>query len=177
VHFVERRRFGVAAEAERNGLPRPAGRPTVGVSVGAELAAMAVYAPLTSDFANLEVRLTDLATGDVAGATRVQVPINGDPVVLGRALVRGVLEILDDLERLPAWDDPMATTGANVAGGEGVPPDAIANFLRGLSFEEVWRWEYAREAYQAAARADFPEAAVALARTARLRLGGSLAES
>ena len=173
VHFVERRRFATAALAERNGLPRPAGRPVVGVSVGAELSAMAVYAPLTDEFASLEVRVTDMETGVVAGTTRVTVPAEADPVVAGRALVSGVLEILDDLERLPEWDDPIA----NAARDHRVAPEAIASFLQGLSLEEVWRWEDARRAYQSATLSDFPEASAALARIARLRLGGTLAES
>lgn len=173
VHFVERRRFAAAALAERNGLPRPAGRPVVGVSVGAEFSAMAVYAPLTDELASVEVRVTAMETGIVPGASRVTVPAGADPVVVGRALVSGVLQILDDLGRLPEWDDPIA----NVARDDRVAPDVIARFLYGLSLEEVWRWEDARRAYESAAQSDFPEASAALARTARLRLGGTLAES
>ena len=173
VHFVERRRFGAAADAERQGRPRPAGRPPVGVSPGAEFAAMAVYAPLSGTLASLEVRLTDMRTGDVAGATRVQVSASADALLMGRALVEGILVVLDGLGRLPVWDDPQA----NAPGADRVGSDAIDNFLRGLAYEEAFRWEYARDAYQAASQADFPEADAALARTARLRLGGTLAES
>ncbi|MGB1779376.1 MAG: hypothetical protein ACPHQP_07460 [Longimicrobiales bacterium] len=173
VHFVERRRFSAAAAAERAGLPRPPGRPPVGVSVGAEFGVTAVYIPISQDLASLEVRLTDLESGDVAGTTRLQVSAGGDPVEMGRSMVSGILEVLDELDRRPTWDDH----DANVGSSDRVAPTAIANFLRGLAFEDVWRWEDARVAYQAALEGDFPEARAALARTARLRLGGTLAES
>ena len=88
-------------------------------------------------------------------------------------MVRGILEVLDGLNRRPAGDDPES----NVRDPGRVAPDAVANFLRGLAFEERWRWEDARAAYQAAVGGGFPEAEAALARTARLRLGGTLAES
>lgn len=173
VHFVERRRFRAAADAERAGLPRPPGRPPVGVSVGAEFGATAVYIPISGDLASLEVRLTDLESGDIAGTTRLQLPASADPVEMGRSMVAGILQVLDELDRRPTWDDP----DANVSSSDRVAPTAIANFLRGLAFEEVWRWEDARVAYQAALEGGFPEARAALARTARLRLGGTLAES
>jgi hypothetical protein len=173
VHFVERRRFSAAAADERAGLPRPASRPPVGVSIGAEFSAAAVYIPITADLASVEVRLTGLGTGDVAGTTRVQIPAPAGPVELGRAMVTGILEVLDELDRRPSWDDPRA----NVRDSNRVAPEAVANFLRGLAYEESWRWENARAAYQAAIGVDFPEAEAALARTARLRLGGTLAES
>lgn len=173
VHFVERRRFSVAAAAERTGLEPPAGRPPVGISVGAEFAAAATYAEVTTELASLEVRLTSLQTGEVVGATRLQVTPGADAVQLGRSMVSGILAVLDELNRRPLWDDPMAATRES----ERVREDILANFLQGLAYEEVWDWEEAREAYQAAVDVDFPEAAAALARTARLRLGGTLAES
>ena len=51
-------------------------------------------------------------------------------------------------------------------------------FFEDSQQRELWNWEEARRGYQAAA-ADpaFYEATAALGRTARLRLGGTLAES
>jgi len=84
----------------------------------------------------------------------VNIPAGGNPVVVGRALVSGVLEILAALGRPAARDDPLA----NAAGDHRVAPDAGASSLEELSLEEMWRWEDARRAYQSAARSDFPEA-------------------
>lgn len=52
-------------------------------------------------------------------------------------------------------------------------------FFAGLVSEEVWDWEGARAGYRAAEALDasFFEADVALARTARLRSGGTLGSS
>lgn len=176
VDFVERRRFSVAAEAERSGVRRHTGQPPAGVSRSAELSTTAVWIPTGDASAVVEVRLVRLETGDVAGATRVEVPPDADPVTLGRAIVDGVLDVLDSLGRLPTWDDPSGP--ANGRDSADVSTDAQVAFFRGLAAEEIWRWEEARRAYQeATSDADFHEAAVALARTARLRLGGTLAES
>lgn len=181
VHFVERRRFAAAAEAERRGVRRRPGQPAAGVSPGAEFSANAVWLPI-GDRAALEVRLVALETGDVAGATRVDLPANPDAVTLGRSLVTGIVQVLDNLGRRPEWIDPLdsaseATAATNAAAAAGVSPTALASFLRGLASEEAWDWEGARRGYLAAsAEPGFHEARAALARAARLRLGGTLGE-
>jgi hypothetical protein len=179
VHFVERRRFSAAAEAERRGEAKPAGQPPAGLSPGAEYSASAVWTPMGTDRAIVDVRLTHLETGDVAGAARVSVPVGTDPVTLGRAVVAGILSVLTDLGRRPAWEDPAGadTQGANAMTAAGVSPEAVRHFFLGLASEEVWDWEGARRGYQSATSDPaFYEAAAALARTARLHLGGTLGE-
>lgn len=175
LHFVERRRFDAAATASRRGEPAPPNRPPPGVSVGAELDLIAVWVPTTESTANLEIRLTRLETGDVEGTTRVTLERSADPVSVARSIVSGTLELLDDLGRRPTWNEPRA----NVSDRPRVSTDALRHFLRGLAAEERWDWEGARRGYQQAlAEAPaFLEARNALARTARLRLGGTLAES
>ena len=178
VQVVERRRFGAAAEAERAGAPRPPGAPPAGVSPGSELTASVAWVPLGSDGGTLEVRLTETATGRVAATRRARVPADPEPVGLARATVGTLLAALDELGRLPAWDDPVAGAAPPEYAVTGVPSEAVAAFVTGLAAEERWRWEEARVGYQAAARAaGFFEAEAALARTARLRLGGTLGES
>ncbi len=174
VLLVERRRFDAAATAERRGEPRPPRRPPVGVSVGADLDLIATWVPTSPGQANLEIRLTRLETGDVDGTTRVAVARDADPVTIARSIVGGALALLDEMGRLPAESD-----AANVSPGTRVSTEALRHFLRGLAAEERWDWEAARRGYQQAlaAESDFPEARNALARTARLRLGGTLAES
>ncbi|MDA0328414.1 MAG: hypothetical protein O2958_05325 [Gemmatimonadetes bacterium] len=174
VAFVERRRFAAAAAAQRAGVrPRP-GAPPVGVSQSADYGLTAVWIATGSGQASVEVRLATMQSGAIAGATRVAVAQDADPVALARAIVGGLLEVLEDLDRLPVWDDPVAV---QPLASRGTPPEAIAKFLEGLAAEEKWDWEGARRGYQAAALPNFQEAAAALARTARLRLGGTLAES
>lgn len=181
VDFVERRRFAAAAAAERRGEPRPPGRPPAGVSRSADLGIGATWIPTGADAAAVEIRLVDMETGDVVGTGRLTLPRAADGVGLARTIVRGTLRVLDELDRLPAWDDPRATPGggANVAAPSGVSTEAMRHFLRGLAAEEAWSWERARRGYQdaLAVEPDFYEARAALARTARLRLGGTLAES
>jgi hypothetical protein len=117
-----------------------------------------------------------METGEIAGATRVLISDDADPVTLARAVVDGVLEVLEELDRLPAWNDPLRLTDA--APGRRVSATALRSFLSGLASEEIWDWEGARRGYQAAAAdPSFHEASTTLARTARLRLGGTLAES
>jgi hypothetical protein len=176
VDFVERRRFAVAAEAERDGERRRDGQPPAGVSRSVDLSMNAVWIATGAEGATVEIRLVRLETGSVAGTTRRELSADADPVTLARAVVGGVLDVLDALDRLPTWDDPARRAGDDDRGD--VAPDALLAFLRGLAAEEAFRWEEARRAYQEAARdPDFHEAAAALARTARLRLGGTLAES
>jgi hypothetical protein len=178
VVFVERRRFAAAVEAERAGRARPPGAPPAGLSPGAELTAAATWVSLGSGGASLEVRLTESATGGVARTLRVLLPADAEPVGLARATVAAILEVLDALGRLPAWDDPLAATAPQAYVASGVPSGALTDFLAGVAAEERWRWESARVAYQSAARArGFFEAEAALARAARLRVGGTLGES
>lgn len=181
VDFVERRRFAAAAAAERRGEPGPPGRPPAGVSRSADLGIGATWIPTGADAAAVEIRLVDMETGDVVGTGRLALSRPADGVGLARTIVRGTLRVLDELDRLPAWDDPRATPGgdANVPVTSGVSMEAMRHFLRGLAAEEAWSWERARRGYQdaLAVEPDFYEARAALARTARLRLGGTLAES
>lgn len=176
VRFVERRRFSAAVESVRRGIRRPPGAPPPGVSQSAEFMTTAAWIPTASGQATVEVRLAVLQTGGMAGATRVIVPDDADPVTLARAIVDGLLSILEDLDRLPTWVDPLRPPAD--APSEHVSADALRSFFAGLASEEVWEWEGARRGYQAAA-ADpaFHEASTALARAARLRLGGTLGES
>ncbi len=178
VRFVERRRFSAAAEAERRGERRRPGQPAAGVSPSVDFAVNATWLRLDGSRAAAEVRLVRLETGEVAGATRVSLPVDADPVTLGRAVVRGTLAVLDELERRPSWVDPLAVPAtANVVPDSGVSVEALHAFLRGLAAEEVWNWEGARRGYVAAeAEGGFHEASTALARAARLRLGGTLGE-
>ena len=176
VRFVDRRRFSAAADAERRGVARARGQPPAGVSTSAEFAVTAVWITLGPGQESVEVRLAGMSTGDVVGATRVSVAEGTRPVALSRAIVQGILTVLNELDRLPNWEDPLAS--ANDGDADSVSDEALRDFLRGLAAEELWNWEEARRGYQAAA-ADpaFYEATAALARSARLRLGGTLAES
>ncbi len=182
VRFVERRRFAAAVAAERRGDALPAGRPPAGVSPSADMALAATWIPAGPGEAFVEVRLTRLETGDVEGTTRTVISRAAGPVELARSVVAGALDVLSGLDRLPEWDDPLASPapgGANAEAGGRVSTVALRHFLRGLAAEEAWRWEDARRGYQRALADDpgFHEARAALARTARLRLGGTLAES
>lgn len=178
VRFVERRRFAAAAEAERVGQPRPRGAPAAGVSEGAELVAAVVVAPLGSSQLTVEVRLADATTGAVRSSSRHLLPTQVDPVAVSRIAVRGILDALGTLGRLPPWNDPFPTAAPIDFVPSGVPESAVADFLAGLAAEEAWMWDRARVAYQAAARrVGFVEAGAAQARTARLRLGGTLGEN
>jgi len=176
VDFVERRRFSAAAEAEREGRARRPGQPPAGVSRSVDFSATAVWLP-TASTSSVEVRLTRLETGDVVGATRVSLEGQPDPVTLARAVVAGVVEVLDDLDRRPAWTDP-ASANVNATARSRVSDQAQRAFFQGLASEERWNWEGARRGYQSAlADPGFHEASAALARAARLRLGGTLAAS
>ncbi len=178
VRLIERRRFSAAVEAERGGGTRPRGAPAAGVSEGAELAATVVWAPVAAGQASLEIRLADAATGAVRRTRRVLVPGDADPVALARQAVAGILAALTELGRLPAWSDPVPAAAPAAFAESGVPLRAVEAFLAGLAAEESWRWEPARESYLAAAGSEgFVEAQAALARTARLRLGGTLGEN
>lgn len=176
VRFVERRRFSAAAEAIRRGVRPTPGSPPPGVSESADFMTTAVWIPTGSGQASVEVRLTTLQTGEIGGATRLLLSDDDGPVTLARAIVEGVLQLLEDLDRLPEWDDAAGLTEDESA--RRVSADALESFSRGLASEEAWDWEGARRGYQAAANdPTFHEASTALARAARLRLGGTLAES
>ena len=177
LQVVERRRFAAAAEAERAGSPRPPGAPRAGVSPASELTATVAWVPLGGGGGTLEVRLAETATGRVAATRRVAVPPDPEPVALARLVVGSLLAALDELGRRPAWSDPLPDAAPAEYAPTGVSPATLAAFASGLAAEERWRWEEARVGYQAAARtAGFFEAEAALARTARLRLGGTLGE-
>jgi hypothetical protein len=175
VDFVERRRFDAGVAAEKLGA-RPRTQPPAGVSRSADFIANATWIAAGAAGTSLEIALVDPETGDVAAGARRSVPADADPVRLARIIVEGIMEALDEAGRRPVWSDPLAEVNAGASGG--VSPGAVASFLRGLAAEEVWRWEDARRGYSAAATdPDFHEARTALARAARLRLGGTLAES
>jgi hypothetical protein len=177
IRFVERRRFAAAALAERNGEPRASGAPPAGVSEGAELIASVVWVPLPTGV-SIEVRLAEAARGAVIGTRRATLPADADIVSTARTIVGTIVAALESVGRLPAWTDPVGEAATARSRESGVPDAAVASFLRGLAAEETWRWEAARASYQqAAATVGFFEAEAALARAARLRLGGTLGES
>jgi hypothetical protein len=178
VRFVERRRFAAAVEAAQAGTPRPAGAPEPGVSEGAELVASVVWIPLPGGSAQLEVRLSEAARGAVVGSRRTTLPPTADPVATARLAVGAILATLADLGRRPAWADPVPNAAPPQFVASGIPATAVESFLVGLAAEESWRWDAARAAYQTATRSvGFVEAEAALARAARLRLGGTLGEN
>ena len=177
VHFVERRRFAVAADRERRGLARPQRAPPVGISPGAEMILAGSWAALGLDSAYLEMRLVDTETGDVVRTWRSATANGADPISLARTIVGGLLAGLDAMGRRPSWSDPIPTSAPATYRATTVPQQSVEGFLRGLAAEERWDWEAARRGYQAAAVGGFFEAEVALARAARLRLGGTLGES
>lgn len=178
VHFVERRRFSVAAERERRGLPRPSGAPPAGVSPGAELVLSGTWATLGLDSAYLDMRLTDVQTGDVVTTWRTATANDADPIGLARTVVGGLLVALEEMGRRPEWTDPLSGAAPTGYMATSVPPEAVEAFLRGLAAEEEWNWAGAFRGYSAAAaHGAFFEAEVALARAARLRMGGTLGES
>jgi len=178
VEFVERRRFTVAVEAEQSGLVRGSGAPPAGVSRGAELTATAALLPLPGGQTAVEVTLTRLQTGAVAGAGRQLIPADAEPLGTVRVIVATILSVLDGIDQRPAWADPLQGTAPDAYRPTGVPESAVVSFLTGLAAEERWNWELARRSYQAASETEgFFEPATALARTARLRSGGTLGES
>ncbi|MFP3947976.1 MAG: hypothetical protein ACLFWG_04540 [Longimicrobiales bacterium] len=184
VQFVERRRFGPAAELERRGVERAPEAPPVGTSPGAEMVLSGTWAPVAPDTAYLDLRLADAETGRVISSWRTATPRGTDPTSLARTAVGGLLAELDEMGRKPAWNDPLSSSDLPVAptsyGNAEIGPAATAAFLRGLAAEDRHDWESARLGYQRALQeADGPffEAEEALARTARLRAGGSLGES
>jgi hypothetical protein len=180
VNLVERRRFAVAAEAERRGQVRPAGAPAAGVSAGAEFILSGTWATLGLDSAYLALSLTDAESGAVLTAWRTATANDADPTALTRTVIGSLLGALHDMGRRPAWHDPDGDTAPASYHATSVSLGAVDAFLRGLSAEERWDWEGARRGYQAALAQGgnaFVEAAAALARTGRLRNGGTLGAS
>lgn len=177
VRFVERRRFAAAAEAERTGAARPEGAPAAGSSPGAQYLVSATWASVGLDSAYVDLRLSDAESGAVVASWRGATARDADPVALARRVVAGTLAALDGLGVRPRWQDPDAGAAPAAYQASGVSAAAVASFFQGLAAEEAWSWERARMGYQAAVAAggaSFVEAAAALARTARLRNGGTL---
>lgn len=177
VEFVERRRFSAAAEMVRQGQPLPRGAPPVGVSPGADLILAGSWAPAGPDSAYLDFRLTQAETGEVVGTFRRSTPLSADPTALARSISAGLLETLSRLGRLPSWTDPFPQGAPADFQPSGISEEAVAEFFAGIAAEDRFDWEGARRAYQGAldrGGPDFKEAAVALARVARLRAGGTL---
>ena len=97
-----------------------------------------------------------------------------------RTIIGSLLTALDDMGRRPEWRDPDGDTAPASYRGTPVSLAAVDAFLQGLSAEEQWDWEGARRGYQAAldrSGSAFVEATAALARTGRLRNGGTLGAS
>lgn len=180
VRLVERRRFAAAAEREQRGQPPLPGQPPAGRSRQADYVLAGSWAR-TGDGGALDVRLVDPATGLVAKAWRTGTPASPDPAGLARALSAGLVEGLRSLDRLPEWADPLQPgAGPAAYAPSGVPSAAVAAFFEGAAAEDRFDWNGARAAYERAldaAGGTFPEARAALARAARLRQGGTLAES
>ncbi len=177
VEFVERRRFSAAAERERRGQPAPQGAPGVGVSPGAELILTGTWAAAGPDSAALDLRLTDVETGDVVTAWRTMTPTNADPVSVARSINGGLLQALDEMGRLPDWTDPDPGSAPSAHQPTSISMTAVTSFMEGVAAEDAYRWEQARWAYQAAidiGGSGFLEPHVALARVARIRAGGTL---
>jgi hypothetical protein len=177
VIFVERRRFFAASEKERLGQSRPRGAPPVGVSPGAELILAGSWSPASRDSAYLDFRLTEAETGEVVETFRRATPLDCDPTALARTITAGLLESLHGLGRLPTWTDPFPQGAPEAFRPSGIPDGAVQAFFAGVAAEDRYNWEEARAAYQSAldqGGQGFVEAGTALARTARLRAGGSL---
>jgi len=177
VHFVERRRFLAAEAAERQGLPRPPDAAPLGVSAPAELVAEISWLRLGGTSV-AEIRLVDPTSGGVTSSERVNVPADAGPVGFARRVTGALLSQIERVRDLPAWSDPVSNSAEWLTGA--IPTAAFEAFRNGTAAEDLSRWEEARRAYQSASRlagVEFVEAEVALARTARLRNGGTLGGS
>lgn len=177
VHFVERRRFAAAAERERQGLPAPPGAPPVGTSPSAEIVLQGAWTRLPQLGEFFEGRLVETASGKLLRGFRIAIPSGTDPVALGRTVVGRILEFLEETNRLPSWDDPLASSAPRELRPSGIDPRAVGPFLEGVLAEDRYDWEGAFRGYQGALREggpEFFEAETALTRAARLRAGGSL---
>ena len=176
VQVVDRCRFNALAELERQGLPRPAGAPALGVTPGAEFLLLRSTRAL-GDSTFLELRLVNPSSGETRAAWRATAARVADPPALARAAVATLLEALMRLERLPSWEDPIPEAAPSRYVPSGIPDAAWRAFLTGIAAEDRYDWEGARGAYQRALRLagpSFLEAEAALARAARMRAGGTL---
>ncbi len=136
--------------------------------------------PVGLDSALVDLRLADAQTGSVVATWRGATPSDADAVSVARRVVSGTLAALEKLGERPSWQDPDPAAAPPGYRPSGVPDAAVTAFFRGLAAEETWSWERARVGYQGALTASgtsFVEAAAALARTARLRNGGTLGAS
>ena len=177
VEFVERRRFGAAAERDRRGEMAPRGQPPLGTSRAAEYLLLGTWS-VSGSGGLADFRLADAETGEVVHAWRTETPARPDAASLSRALSGALLTALTEMGRRPAGSGPVDLPSAFAPSG--VAAQAQGAFFRGVSAEDRFDWEAAKDAYEAAADLagpTFPEAGVALARVARLRLGGTLAAS
>ncbi len=177
VEYVERRRFAAAVERERRGEPRPAGAPRAGKSPGAQYILSAAWIRLGLDSAHLELRLTDAQSGGVVKTWRAPTANDADPTAVARTVVGSLLEALRQMNHLPSWADPVPAAAPSTYRATSIPTNAVDAFFRGVAAEDHWHWEQARRSYQAALSeggSSFVEARAALARTARLRIGGTL---
>ena len=116
----------------------------------------------------------------MVGSWRGSTANEADPPALARTIITGALTALTEMGRLPTWSDPLPHAAPAAYRPTDVPAAAVDAFLRGLAAEERWSWERARVGYQEAvalAGPAFFEAEAALARTARLRNGGTLGAS
>lgn len=177
VQYVERRRFAAAVERERRGEARPAGAPRAGKSPGAQYILSAAWIRLGLDSAHVELRLTDAQSGGVVKAWQARTANDADPTAVARTIVGSLLGALKQMNHLPSWTDPVSDAAPSTYRATSVPTSAVDAFFRGVAAEDHWNWDEARRDYQAAlsdAGGSFVEARAALARTARLRLGGTL---
>ena len=175
IQFVERRRFGAAAELARRGA-LPSGSPQPGVSPGPEFILSVTWSSFGMADAYLDMRLANSETGVIEKSWREVTPSNAGPVGLARVVVGSLVEALAGMGRAPVWSDPVANAAPAEFRSAGVSGPGIVAYLEGLAAEERWDWEGARRGYQSALASDggLFEAGVALPRTARLRLGGTL---
>jgi len=180
VHFVERRRFAPAAQAERQGLPRPAGAPPVGTSPGAEWLLAGSWVGVPGDSSTVDLRLIHVESGVARASTRFRVPAGADLVGVSRRVNGALLALLDDEGLLPDASDAAASPALRSWEATEVPRPAFDAFRRGIAAEDAFQWERARHAYGEAIQlsgGEFAEAALALTRAARLRAGGTLGSS
>lgn len=175
VNFVERRRFFPAAERQRRGLPAPAGEPPVGTSPGAEwMLHMTVVANPAIPGA-LDLRLVHVQSGANRAGWRVDLPRGADAAGVARTIVGSVLAKIDELGLGTSTGPP-----ADIFAPTTIPNEAIAAFLNGVRWGDLYRWDLARASYESAvnlAGGAFVEAEVGLRRAARLRSGSPLGGS
>lgn len=177
VEFVERRRFTAAEEAERRGVPRPAGAPPVGTSPGPDILVEVSWLEVGGT-STADIRLMDPTSGEILSSDRMVVPPGAGAIGFARRATRAILSGAHEIGNVPAWSDPISAAPNWLT--PGIPSAAFAAFRVGTAAEDRYEWEDARRAYlraREAGGAAFIEADVALARAARLRTGGTLGGS